>query len=225
MAMLGKNDQLLQKRMKELDIDSWRALQQKSGLNFSSLRLVRCGSVGKLKIEQLQGLAIALQWEWEYALHILNVLSIDKKKKNVKKIIELQTEDTEKVDRAEKIQDDGLEQQRRELLADFRSTSFEQMHTLLTSYPTLRQIVAVKPELPAKNLISLFTSLDNLMDSWGYKTIGSVWEKVAYDPKWHQGDVEDITPGELVYIRFVGYQDGDRVICPAKVSRTLPLGN
>ncbi len=223
--MLMKNDQLLQKRMKKLNIDSWRALQKKSGLSSSGLRLVRCGNVGKLKIEQLQGLAQALNWEWQYVLHILDILSIDKKEKNIKEIVELQEKDTEKTDRTDKIQEDNIEQIRGKLLADFRSTSFEQMHTLLTSYPTLRQIVVIKPELPAKNLISLFTSLDNLIDTWGYKTIGSVWEQVAYQPKIHQADVEDITPGELVYIRFVGYQDGDRVICPAKVSRNLPLGN
>ena len=30
--------------------------------------------------------------------------------------------------------------------------------------------------------------------------------------------------GELVYIRFVGYQNGDKILYPAKVSRTLPPG-
>ena len=28
--------------------------------------------------------------------------------------------------------------------------------------------------------------------------------------------------GELVYIRFIGYQKGDNILYPAKVSRTLP---
>jgi hypothetical protein len=40
----------------------------------------------------------------------------------------------------------------------------------------------------------------------------------------HQPDVEDITEGELVYIRFVGYREGERILAPAKVSRTLPPG-
>jgi molecular chaperone GrpE (heat shock protein) len=81
-----------------------------------------------------------------------------------------------------------------------------------------------KPELPAKNLISLFTSLDNLITSWGYTAIGETWEQVNYNPQLHQADSDDIQEGELVYIRFIGYQDGDKVLYPAKVSRTLPPG-
>jgi hypothetical protein len=36
--------------------------------------------------------------------------------------------------------------------------------------------------------------------------------------------VPDIQPGEAVYVRFVGYRDGETVLVPAKVSRTLPSG-
>ena len=36
--------------------------------------------------------------------------------------------------------------------------------------------------------------------------------------------MEDIQPEELVYIRFVGYREGEQILCPAKVSRTLPGG-
>jgi molecular chaperone GrpE (heat shock protein) len=81
-----------------------------------------------------------------------------------------------------------------------------------------------KPELPAKNLISLFTSLDSLITNWGYTAIGETWEQVNYNPQLHQADSDDIQEGELVYIRFIGYQDGDKVLYPAKVSRTLPGG-
>ncbi|RUS97904.1 hypothetical protein [Trichormus variabilis] len=81
-----------------------------------------------------------------------------------------------------------------------------------------------KPDLPAKNLVSLFTSLDNLMDSWGYTVIGETWEQVNYNPQIHQADSDDIQEGELVYIRFIGYQNCDKILYPAKVSRTLPAG-
>ena len=126
-----------------------------------------------------------------------------------------------------------LQQQSDELTNLLRESTFQQLQTLLTNYPSVRQMVQVKPDLPAKNLISLFTPLDNLLESWGYETIGSAWKQVPYNPQLHQPDSADIAEGELVYVRFVGYQDGkspegdssaSRILCPAKVSRTLPGG-
>ena len=97
-----------------------------------------------------------------------------------------------------------------------------------------------KPDLPAKNLTSLFTPLESLLKSWGYEPIGKPWEQVPYNPQLHQADTDDIEEGELVYVRFIGYCDrksNDRntaqitddtqqtqILCPAKVSRTLPGG-
>jgi len=74
----------------------------------------------------------------------------------------------------------------------------------------------IKPDLPA------FTSLENLLENWGYETIGKPWEKVNYNPQIHQADSDDIEVGESVYIRFVGYRDGDNILKSAKVSLNLP---
>lgn len=117
-----------------------------------------------------------------------------------------------------------LQQQRLELTDEIRSSTFEQLQTLLTNYPSIHQMVRVKPELPAKNLLSMFTSLDNLLGKWGYEQIGKPWEQVLYNPQIHQPDATDIAENELVYIRFVGYQHQGRILAPAKVSRTLPGG-
>jgi len=117
-----------------------------------------------------------------------------------------------------------LQQQSVELTRELRNSTFGQLQTLLTNYPSIRQMVQVKPDLPAKNIISMFTTLDNLLSTWGYEPINSAWEQVAYSPQLHQPDSPDIEPGELVYIRFVGYREGERILCPAKVSRNLPGG-
>jgi molecular chaperone GrpE (heat shock protein) len=116
-----------------------------------------------------------------------------------------------------------LQQQSEQLTADFRNATFSQLQTLLINYPSVRKMAQAKPDLPAKNLVSLFTPLDNILTSWGYEPIGSAWEQVPYDPQLHQPDTDDIAEGELVYIRFVGYREGDRILSPAKVSRTLPI--
>ena len=84
-------------------------------------------------------------------------------------------------------------------------------------------MVEAKPDLPAKNLVPLFTPLDNVLASWGYEQIGSPWEQVPFNPQLYQADTNDIAEGDLVYIRFVGYRNGSRILSPAKVSRTLPM--
>ncbi|MEH2191092.1 MAG: molecular chaperone GrpE [Nostoc sp.] len=117
-----------------------------------------------------------------------------------------------------------LKQQSRQIRLDFQNETFTQLQTLLSNYPTVQKMVLAKPDLPAKNLVSLFTPLENILASWGYVAIGKPWEQVNYNPQLHQADSEDIQEGELVYIRFIGYQDGEKILYPAKVSRTIPGG-
>jgi hypothetical protein len=116
-----------------------------------------------------------------------------------------------------------LEQQGDRLVDEFREATFQELKSLLTQYKSVQQMVETKPNLPAKNLIALFTPLDNLLQSWEYEPIGETWQQVAYDPQLHQSDLPDISEGEKVYVRFVGYKShaGD-ILVPAKVSRTLP---
>ncbi len=101
---------------------------------------------------------------------------------------------------------------------------FAQLQTLLVNYPTVAKAALAKPEMPAKNIVPLFTPLANLLQQWGYEPIGQPWENVAFDPQLHQPDVADIQPGEMVYVRFIGYRDGADILVPAKVSRNLPQG-
>jgi uncharacterized protein YukE len=109
-----------------------------------------------------------------------------------------------------------------ELIDELRLSTFQCLQPLLVGYPTLSKIAHAKPDLSAKSLIGMFTCLTTLLQDWGYETIGPVWEAVAFDPQLHQADSPDIQPGETVYIRFVGYRNGEFILCPAKVSRTLP---
>jgi molecular chaperone GrpE (heat shock protein) len=115
-----------------------------------------------------------------------------------------------------------LKLQSEEITTDVKNITFELLQSLLTSYPTAKVMIRVKPDLPAKNLLALLKPLDNLLIYWGIETIGKPWEKVPYNPSIHLRDHPDIMEGELIYIRFVGYRLGDRILTPAKVSRTLP---
>jgi hypothetical protein len=125
-----------------------------------------------------------------------------------------------------------LNTQQEQLLSDYRADTFAKIQPLLTQYQSVRQMVSAKPELPAKNLVALFANLDNLIAAWELEPIGAVWQQVAYDPQLHEPDQPDLEVGEMVYVRFIGFRTGsasnngsansDRILVPAKVSRTLP---
>ena len=117
-----------------------------------------------------------------------------------------------------------LKTQAAQVQADAIEGGFQQIQTLLTQYPSVRKMIESQPDLPARNIVALLTSLENLVKFWECRAIGKPWETVPYDPQLHQSDVGDIQVGESVYVRFIGYQKGDRILIPAKVSRTLPAG-
>ncbi len=209
-------DQLLISRLNQLGMASFASLQRKANFTSSRLRQVRHGELAPLQLKELTRLATALNWTLDELLQNFGIENTS----SSKRLSELDTLRTECLRLREQLQ-----QQRVELTTEFHHSTFEQLQTLLINYPSVRQLVQVKPDLPAKNLTSLFTSLDNLISSWGYESIGQVWEQVAYNPQLHQPDADDIEIGELVYIRFVGYRDGEHILYPAKVSRTLPMKN
>lgn len=216
-AIEFKYDTILRERMNQLDILDWQDLATQSGLSRFGVRLVRQGDVGKLTLDQLRRLATVLNLNFQEFDRTLSALPISAT------ITTNPTEIEELRQQCSRLRDE-LEQQKVQLTDDFRRATFEQLQTLLTSYPAARKMAEAKPEMPAKNLSALFTPLENLLSSWGFETIGSAWEQVTYNPQLHQPDVEDITEGDLVYVRFVGYRDGERILAPAKVSRTLPAG-
>lgn len=117
-----------------------------------------------------------------------------------------------------------LQQQKAQLHTDFQDSSFAQLQPLLISYPSACKMAQANPELPARNLIALFTPLENLLQTWHINPIGAAWEQVPFNAQLHQPDTDDMAAGEPVYVRFVGYHHGDRILSPAKVSRTLPGG-
>lgn len=210
-----KYDQLLRERLKQLGMSSFLDLQQKSGLTSTRLRQVRRGELSSLNLKDLTQLATALDWAIEECLQNVGGLNTS----SAKRVSETDALRRECLQLRQELQNLSGE-----LTTEFRHSTFLQLQTLLTNYPSVRQLVQVKPDLPAKNLTSLFTPLDNLIESWGYEPIGQVWEQVPYNPQLHQPDVGDIEVGELVYVRFIGYRDGQNILIPAKVSRTLPSG-
>lgn len=224
------HETLLLEWMNRASIPHWKALRQKSGLSSTALRRLRNGEIANLKFRELSQIATVLNVPLATLLEKLGLPvehpELEARRQECTKLAsELQQISKEKA----ALYQEGLrlhqelQQQRLELTQESRESTFEQLQTLLTNYPSIHFLVGIKPELPAKNLLSLFTPLDNLLSAWSYEQIGKPWQQVPYDPQIHQPDA-DIAAGELVYIRFVGYKHQQRILCPAKVSRTLPGG-
>jgi hypothetical protein len=199
---------ILRKRMVELQINTWVDLQHRSGLTRHIIDRARAGEFQHLRLSQIQCLANALEWSLDQLLHQFQL--------NQANPTLLEQESHSLPGQVQTIFTDTYQNLQRQ--------TFQQLQTLLTQYPTARHIAEINPQLPAKNLTALFRSLDQLLLSWGIEAIGSPWEQVAFDPVLHHPDSPDLGLGDAVYIRFVGYRRRDIILCPAKVSRTLPKG-
>jgi molecular chaperone GrpE (heat shock protein)/DNA-binding Xre family transcriptional regulator len=227
----GRQDELLLGWMEQVGISNWKDLQQKAGLSNISLGHLRDGEGENLKFSELAQVAKAFSLPLGTLLDKL-YLPVQNPELEAHRIEceKLKKEAQQLEDKVETFYKEGLrlheemQQQKAEVTEVFRESTFAQLQSLLTNYPSIHQMVGAKPELPAKNLLSMFAPLDNLLKEWGYEQIGKPWEQVAYDPQVHQPDSSDISEGEQVYVRFVGYQHQGKILCPAKVSRTLPGG-
>ncbi|BAQ59763.1 hypothetical protein GM3708_168 [Geminocystis sp. NIES-3708] len=109
-----------------------------------------------------------------------------------------------------------------ELMDKWQQESFNLLQTLLVNYPTAKTMVKLKPDLAAINVITLLKPLDKLLAKWDIESIGKPWERVGFNPEIHYSNEENLTLNELVYIRFIGYSQGNHILLRAKVSRTLP---
>ncbi len=213
------SDSPLYPRLKELNFSSWEDWQQKSGLSRESLPYLAGGNFHKITFGDLTKLAASLKWS---LAELIENLALDYTEKTPQqKLLEEKEELRRECGRLREM----IQQQKAEITADVRESTFQQLQSLLTNYPSIRPMTEAQPNLPAKNLISLLTPLDDLLESWGYEAIGKPWQQVSFNPQLHQPDRDEIAEGDLVYVRFVGYRKGDKIFCPAKVSKTLPGGN
>lgn len=206
-------DPLLRDRMSQVGLTSWKSLQGSAGIGQKSLRYLRSGNFEKLTLAQLREAAKALDWSLPFLFEQFGLIPSPTQESSQ----EILSQECQRLKQQ-------LSQQTQLAATELQAEIFQQLQSLLTNYPSVQRMSQAKPDLPAKNLVSLFTPLENLIRSWSYERIGFPWEQVPFDPQLHQPDNPEIAVGELVYVRFVGYRVGDRILCPAKVSRTLPGG-
>ncbi len=91
---------------------------------------------------------------------------------------------------------------------------------LLSQFVTMRVAVAEGKPVRIEDLLTMAGKLEKAFAEVGIIPVGEVGGSAAFDPKVHQrmsgGDVSD---GDSVRVRFVGYACGEAVVTKAMVSR------
>lgn len=91
---------------------------------------------------------------------------------------------------------------------------------LLSQFATMRALAAEGREVRREDLLTMAGKLEAAFSETGISSVGVVGAETAFDPKLHQrmsgGDVSD---GDPVRVRFVGYKCGETVVTKAMVSR------
>lgn len=120
-----------------------------------------------------------------------------------------------------KLQQEMLQQQEF-LEAEFQKSSLETIESWLLQWPTAVMAINKNPNLPAIRLLGLMKPLEQLLEQWEIKPTANVGEKVTYDPQHHQLMKGVAEVGDIVEVRYVGYQQEDKLLYKAKVSPISP---
>lgn len=91
---------------------------------------------------------------------------------------------------------------------------------LLSQLATMRALVAEGKDVRREDLLTMVGKLEAAFAAAGISAIGEVGAETPFDPKLHQRmSGGDVTDGDPVRVRFVGYTCGETVVTKALVSR------
>lgn len=215
--------QSLRKLMAQVGISSIEELARRSQVSTWQIYRIEWGLISRLSLENAVKLANTLQVSISALLTDLcpNDLIL-----NVPAGVELSSRDsTGEVGRIEQEYrrlEREMAEQRLRLIAEFQQATLEALETLLLQWPTAAAMARKNPQLPAVNLLALVRPVSELLKGWGVEAIGAVGEGVPYDPQCHQLTEGQAGKGDRVWVRYVGYRQGDRLLYRAKVSPFAP---
>ncbi len=172
-------------------ITSWQQLSDQAGISIKRLRKLRRGQSDHLKLSELVQLSRSLQISLGELLEQLGLQS--------------NPEPTNPPAPS---------------LAEFQLASIQTIESFLTYWPAAAYQAQINPEFPASKLLPLVKPIDRLLATWDVNQIAAVGAVVAFNPQQHQAMVGQIQPGEMVMIRYPGYQQGDTLLWRAQVSRS-----
>ncbi|WP_204102098.1 MULTISPECIES: helix-turn-helix transcriptional regulator [Spirulina sp. CCY15215] len=212
---MNQQSQHLQKLMQQANIPSFKQLIHLAQVSEWQIRQLRRGNIAKMRVENLEKLAKALQIPLTQLIAEFSPSLTDR---SANANINLQRE----CDRLHQL----LDRQQETLKQDFQRECLQIIESWLLQWPTAAIAVQKNPQLPAIRLLPLIKPIEALIEAWGLRAIASVGEEIPYDPQWHQlmegsaGSAEIGEIGEIVKVRYIGYCDRDHnLLYRAKVSK------
>jgi len=203
---MADRTEILRQLMKLVDISSFQALSDRTGISRRAIDTLRKGNAATLRYADLAKLAEVLQIE-------LNEF--------IPKFIPESSSSTIADLREEyKRLQQKLENQKQELRSQFERETIQQLESLLLQLPSAAHAAQNNPNMPAKNILPLLRPIDALLQKWRISVIGSVGEEVSYDPQKHQlmEGSNEIDDGDLAIVRYLGYMQGEKLLYRARVS-------
>ncbi|PZO36390.1 MAG: nucleotide exchange factor GrpE [Pseudanabaena frigida] len=213
---MGDRTEILRQLMKLVDISSFQALSDRTGISRRAIDTIRKGNVSTLRYTDLAKLAEVLQIN----LNELFAKFITEPTSNIEspnlEIIALREE-------YQRLQQ-KLENQKQELRSQFERETIQQLESLLLQLPSAAHAAQNNPNMLAKNILPLLRPIDALLQKWGISAIGSVGVEVAYDPQKHQlmEGSDRIEEGDPAIVRYVGYRQGEKLLYRARVAKVIP---
>lgn len=210
-----KNRTILNNLMKQVSINNQEELGAIAGISQLQIKRLEYGLIDKMSVETIVKLAAALQISVEQL--ITNFTNLAESQAETS-LASNQDESSQFLSQEyEKLQQE-MAQQAKVLENQFQQASIQTIESWLIQWPTAVAAIMKNPELPAERLIPLVKPVKQLVEQWGIETIAIVGQELPYDPQWHELMKGSVEPGAMVKVRYVGYQQKDKILYKAKVS-------
>jgi molecular chaperone GrpE (heat shock protein) len=207
-----QNQVVLANLMARVAISSLEELSQVANVSELQIRRLQYGLISKMSVETIIKLAAALQLSVEQLLAQFTDLNTSSASNNTQsKSPQLWQQEYEQLKQE-------MTQQAEMLKSQFQQASIQTIESWLIQWPTAVAAIEKNPELPAARLIPLVQPVKQLVEQWSLETIATVGDELPYDPQWHELMTGSVEPGTQVKVRYVGYQQEDRILYKAKVS-------
>lgn len=207
----------LQRRMQQLEINSFRQLSRLAGVSDRQLKRLRQGEIGRMRLETVLKLSETLQWSVGELLEQFSPNRLPSGRRSDRAQPDPTTSLAAVRQEYQRLQQQ-LERQQETLGQEFQQSSLQVLESWLVQWPAAAAAARKNPELPAERLIPLAKPIEKLLRNWEVEAIASVGEEVAYDPQWHQLMAGTAQPGDKVRVRYAGYRHAGKLLFRAKVS-------
>lgn len=238
-SIYREKSEILQKLMQDVGITSVYELSKIANVSELQIIKLRYGMLLKLPLEFTINLASALQISSDelvekFASSEISLVSQSLAQESIEKLELLQQEYQDLQEQLEQtnaslaslesLQSEyqrlqkQLEEQSESLNQEFQQESLQILESWLLQWPTAIAIVQKNPQLPAERILPLVKPVEKLIQKWGIEKIATVGEEIPYNPRQHELIEGVLEVGDLVKVRYAGYQKGDRLLYRAKVS-------